>query len=61
MAPQDAKNATVIARPMRSIIAGLRARSSLTAPLRNGQPPQKYITVPSTGEISCAPGNEGTE
>nr|KEP24374.1 hypothetical protein DA06_16065 [Georgenia sp. SUBG003] len=39
-APQDARKATVIAMPMRSIIPGLRARSSLTAPTRKGRPPQ---------------------
>ena len=44
-------NATVIARPINSIIPGVRERISLIAPVRKGRPPQKYITVPSTGEI----------
>ena len=51
LAPQDARNATVIARAISSIIPGLRARSSLTAPVRNGAPPHTYMTVPRTGEI----------
>ncbi len=51
LAPHEARNATVIARAIRSIIPGLRARSSLTAPVRNGVPPHTYITVPRTGEI----------
>ena len=38
---------------------GLRVRSSSTAPVRNGQPPQKNITVPSSGAIHVAP--SGTE
>ena len=41
-------NATVIASPISSIMPGLRARSSLTAPVRNGAPPHTYITVPRT-------------
>ncbi len=40
VAPQLARKATVIANPINSIIPGRRARSSLTAPLRNGEPPQ---------------------
>ena len=39
-APQEATNATVIAMPISSIMPGLRALSSLTAPDRNGRPPQ---------------------
>ena len=31
-------------------------RISLTAPVRNGRPPHAYITVPSTGDTHCAPG-----
>ena len=50
LAPQDARNATVIARAMRSIMPGLRARSSLTAPVRNGAPTQTYMTVPRIGD-----------
>ena len=51
LAPRDAKYATVIASPISSIMPGLRAFSSDQAPVRNGRPPQKYMTVPSTGEI----------
>ena len=36
-------------RAISSIMPGLRALISLTAPVRNGEPPQTYITVPSTG------------
>ena len=50
LAPQEARNATVIARPISSIIPGCAALISLTAPVRNGRPPQTYMTVPSTGE-----------
>ena len=53
-------NATVMARPINSIIPGVRERISLIAPVRNGRPPHKYITVPSTGDIHCAPGKSGT-
>ncbi len=60
LAPHDATNATVIARPMSSIIPGLRARISDTAPVRKGRPPQTYITVPSTGETSPSPGTSGS-
>ena len=35
---------------MSSIIPGWRARISETAPVRNGWPPQTYMTVPSIGE-----------
>ncbi|SBN41712.1 Hypothetical protein PFR_JS4_1740 [Propionibacterium freudenreichii] len=41
LAPHDARKATVMARPMSSIIPGLRERISETAPVRNGQPPQR--------------------
>ena len=54
MAPQDAKNATVMARPISSIMPGLRERSSLTAPVRNGHPPHAYMTVPRTGAMNSA-------
>ena len=60
-APHDATNATVIARAISSIMPGLRALISDTAPVRNGLPPQKYITVPSTGEIQATPGMSGRE
>ncbi len=39
VAPQLARNATVIASPISSIIPGRRARSSPSAPVRNGDPP----------------------
>ena len=50
LAPQEARNATVIASPIRSIIPGLRDLISSMAPLRKGKPPQKYMTVPRIGE-----------
>ena len=53
LAPQDETNATVMARPISNIIPGVRERISLIAPVRNGRPPQKYMTVPSTGETHC--------
>ena len=59
LAPHDDTNATVMASPISSIIPGARERISLTAPVRNGRPPQTYITVPSTGETHCAPGKSG--
>ena len=60
LAPSDAKYATVIARPMSSIMPGVRAFSSDQAPVRNGAPPQKYMTVPSTGEIHGISGLSGS-
>ena len=51
LAPQEARKATVMARPMSSIIPGCRRRTSSTAPVRNGRPPHTYMTVPSSGEI----------
>ena len=59
LAPHDEMNATVMARPISSIIPGLRERISLIAPVKNGRPPQKYITVPSTGDTHRAPGKSG--
>ena len=59
LAPHDARNATVIASPMSSIMPGLRERISLTAPVRKGLPPHTYITVPSTGETQARPGTSG--
>ena len=60
LAPHDDTNATVIASPISSIIPGVRERISLTAPVRNGRPPQRYMTVPSTGDTHRAPGKSGT-
>ena len=40
LAPSEDTNATVMASEMSVIIPGLRLRSSLTAPVRNGRPPQ---------------------
>ncbi len=60
LAPHDEMNATVMARPISNIIPGVRERISLIAPVRNGRPPQRYITVPSTGDTHCDPGKSGT-
>ncbi len=60
LAPHDETNATVMASPISSIIPGARERISLIPPVRNGRPPQKYITVPSTGDTHRAPGKSGT-
>ena len=49
-----------MARAMRSIIPGFRDFNSETAPVRNGRPPQTYITVPRTGEIQTTKGNSGS-
>ena len=59
VAAQEAKNATVIASAISSIIPGLRLLSSLQAPVRNGLPPQTYMTVPSTA--ATHPAQPGTE
>ena len=59
LAPQDATNATVIASAISSIIPGFRARSSPTAPVRNGRPPHTYMTVPRIGEIQATHGLVG--
>gem|GEM_PF-3750663 len=40
---------------------GCRARSSATAPVRNGAPPHAYITVPSTGETQPTHAASGRE
>ena len=56
----DARNATVIARPMRSIMPGRRPRISSTAPVRNGRPPHTYMTVPRTGEIQVVHPDRGS-
>jgi len=61
LAPSDATAATVIARPMSSIIPGCRARISATAPVRNGRPPHRYITSPSSGETHATHAPEGSE
>jgi len=60
VAPQLARNATVIASPISSIIPGRRARSSLTAPLRNGEPPHAYMTEPSSGGTHASAPSVGT-
>ena len=51
----------MIAKAMSSIIPGARERISLTAPVRNGEPPQTNITVPSTGEIQPIHDASGSE
>lgn len=51
----------MIARAMSSIIPGARERISPIAPVRNGEPPQAYITVPSTGEIQAIHAASGNE
>ena len=56
LAPSEAPHATVIASAMSSIMPGCRERTSATPPVRNGHPPQKNMTVPSSGGIqSVAP------
>ncbi|GGG28947.1 hypothetical protein GCM10007304_48540 [Rhodococcoides trifolii] len=40
----------MIANAISSIIPGVRPRISLTAPVRNGEPPHTNMTVPSTGD-----------
>ncbi len=60
LAPHDAMNATVIASAMSSIIPGVRARSSDTAPVRNGRPPHTNMTVPSTGETQASHAASGS-
>ena len=60
LAPHDDANATVMANPISNIIPGARERISLTAPVRNGRPPHRYITVPSTGGTHSTPGTSGT-
>ena len=49
----------MIASAISSIMPGLRARSSLTAPVRNGAPPQTYTMVPRIGEIHPTHGASG--
>ena len=61
LAPQEARNATVMARAISSIIPGCRARISPTAPVRNGRPPHTYMTVPSTGETQPTQPAAGSE
>ncbi len=53
LAPRDDTKATVMARATSSIIPGLAARISASAPARNGFPPHTYITVPRTGETQA--------
>jgi hypothetical protein len=59
LAPSEATYATVMASAISSIMPGWRALISATPPERNGQPPQKYITVPSTGEIQATIARSG--
>jgi hypothetical protein len=60
LAPQDARNATVMASAISSIMPGERVRSSPIAPVRNGRPPQTNITVPRTGETQSAQAASGS-
>jgi hypothetical protein len=59
VAAQLVTNATTIARLIRVIIPGCRARSSGTAPRRNTIPPYPKITVPISAGIRSLPGNSG--
>ncbi len=59
VAAQEARNATVMPSAMSSIIPGWRLFSSLTAPVRNGVPPQAYMTEPRTA--ATQPAQLGTE
>ena len=52
----DAANATEMAIAMRSIMPGFHGRISPIAPLRNGAPPYRKITSPSTGATHSEPG-----
>ena len=51
--------ATEIASAMSVIMPGVRARSSLMAPCRNGQPPYTKTAVPKMAGIHRAPGIAG--
>lgn len=51
----DDDHATVMAIAISNIIPGARSRSSDTAPFKNGQPPQTYTNVPSTGPTQATP------
>jgi hypothetical protein len=48
-----------MAREMSSIMPGWRLRSSASPPSRNGRPPYRNTTVPSTGATHWEPGNWG--
>ena len=54
-----APKATRMAREMSSIMPGWRLRSSARPPSRNGRPPYRKTTVPSTGATHADPGNWG--
>jgi hypothetical protein len=54
-----ATNATVIAIAISSIIPGLRARSSLQPPTRNGRPPYEKTIVPRTAGTRSEPEKGG--
>jgi len=54
-----ATKATPIAREISSIMPGWRLRASETPPSRNGRPPYRNTTVPSTGATHSEPGNCG--
>jgi hypothetical protein len=54
-----AAKATRMANEISSIMPGWRLRSSARPPSRNGRPPYKNTTVPSTGATHCEPGNSG--
>ncbi len=60
LAPQEATKATVTASPIRSVIPGRQAQASATAPVRNGHPPHRYTTVPSSGETHHTHGASGS-
>lgn len=55
VAPHDDRNATVMPNAISSIMPGRRARISPSPPVRNGRPPQTYMTMPSTAAIQPAP------
>src|SRR5699024_1876882 len=59
LAAQEEKKATLIPKEISSIMTGTRDWISSTATIRNGRPPQTYITVPRTAAIQVP--QEGTE
>src|SRR5699024_4802123 len=59
VAAQEEKKATLIPKEISSIMPGALALISAAAPVRNGRPPQTYITVPRTAAIQVP--QEGTE
>jgi hypothetical protein len=54
-----APKATRMAREINSIMPGWRLRSSASPPSRNGRPPYRKTTVPSTGATHREPGELG--